>query len=133
MPQLLVVVRINKSTNYWRSPMEFNQRESVARTVTVALNCAITHTHTFGRRGAGRAGLGDRAASANVAVLSFVALTGFLIGPPLIGFVAEHAGIRIGIACVVPFLLLSLLLTGRLVPKPVKSTHNPEAEVPGVL
>jgi MFS family permease len=34
------------------------------------------------------AGIGDRAASANVAVLSFVALTGFLIGPPLIGFVA---------------------------------------------
>lgn len=79
------------------------------------------------------AGLGDRAASANVAVLSFVALTGFLIGPPLIGFVAEHAGIRIGIACVVPFLLLSLLLTGRLVPKPAKTAHNPEAEVPGVL
>lgn len=60
------------------------------------------------------AGLGDRAASANVAVLSFVALTGFLIGPPLIGFVAEHGGIRIGIACVVPFLLVSLFLTGRL-------------------
>ncbi len=60
------------------------------------------------------AGLGDRAASANVAVLSFVALTGFLIGPPLIGFVAEQGGIRIGIACVVPFLLVSLFLTGRL-------------------
>lgn len=60
------------------------------------------------------AGLGDRAASANVAVLSFVALTGFLIGPPLIGFVAEQGGIRIGIACVAPFLLVSLFLTGRL-------------------
>jgi MFS family permease len=79
------------------------------------------------------AGIGDRAASANVAVLSFVALTGFLIGPPLIGFVAEHSGIRFGIACVVPFLLLSLLLTGRLTPRPVKTNHNPEAEVPGVL
>lgn len=79
------------------------------------------------------AGIGDRAASANVAVLSFVALTGFLIGPPLIGFVAEHFGIRFGIACVVPFLLISLFLTGRLTPRPVKTNHNPEADVPGVL
>ena len=79
------------------------------------------------------AGIGDRAASANVAVLSFVALTGFLIGPPLIGFVAEQGGIRLGIACVVPFLLLSLFLTGRLTPRPVKTAHNPEADVPGVL
>ncbi len=79
------------------------------------------------------AGIGDRAASANVAVLSFVALTGFLIGPPLIGFVAEHSDIRLGIACVIPMLVVSLLLTGRLQPRPVKTAHNPEAEVPGVL
>jgi len=79
------------------------------------------------------AGIGDRAASANVAVLSFVALTGFLIGPPLIGFVTEHWGIRVGVACVIPMLVVSLLLTGRLKPKPAKATHNLEAEVPGVL
>ncbi|ODT73134.1 MAG: hypothetical protein ABS75_00125 [Pelagibacterium sp. SCN 63-23] len=79
------------------------------------------------------AGLGDRAASANVAVLSFVALTGFLIGPPLIGFVAEHSDIRFGIACVIPVLLISLMLTGRLKPRPLSTSHNPEAEVPGVL
>jgi MFS family permease len=79
------------------------------------------------------AGIGDRPASANVAVLSFVALTGFLIGPPMIGFVAEVSDIRIGVACVVPFLLLSLFLTGRLKPRPVTTAHNPEADVPGVL
>jgi MFS family permease len=79
------------------------------------------------------AGIGDRPASANVAVLSFVALTGFLIGPPMIGFVAEVSDIRIGVACVVPFLLLSLFLTGRLKPRPVTTDHNPEADVPGVL
>lgn len=79
------------------------------------------------------ASLGDRSASANVAVLSFVALTGFLVGPPLIGFVAEHADIRTGIACVIPVLALSLLLTGRLKPRPVKPDANPEAHVPGVL
>ena len=68
------------------------------------------------------AGIGDRAASANVAVLSFVALTGFLIGPPMIGFVAEHSDIRLGVACVIPVLLLSLLLTGRLKPRPAQPT-----------
>ena len=62
------------------------------------------------------ASLGDRPASANVAVLSFVALTGFLVGPPLIGFVAEHTDIRLGIACLAPVLLVSLALTGRLAP-----------------
>lgn len=79
------------------------------------------------------ASLGDRSASANVAVLSFVALTGFLIGPPLIGFVAEHADIRTGIACVIPVLALSLFLTGRLKPRPAKPIANPEAQIPGVL
>ena len=79
------------------------------------------------------AGIGDRTASANVAVLSFVALTGFLIGPPLIGFVAEHSDIRFGVACVIPMLVVSLFLTGRLAQRPVRTKHNPEAEVPGVL
>lgn len=79
------------------------------------------------------AGLTDRAASANVAVLSFVALLGFLVGPPVIGFVAEHAGIRLGIACVVPALLVSLLLTGRLRATPRRTQHNPQTDIAGVL
>lgn len=79
------------------------------------------------------AGIGDRAASANVAVLSFVALTGFLLGPPLIGFVAEHWGIRVGIACVIPVLLLSVMVAGRLKSPPLKTVHNPEADIPGVI
>ncbi len=79
------------------------------------------------------AGIGDRTASANVAVLSFVALTGFLIGPPLIGFVAEHSDIRVGVACILPFLLLSLVLTGRLEPRRVVGENKSEAEIPGVL
>nr|WP_086471946.1 MFS transporter [Devosia lucknowensis] len=79
------------------------------------------------------AGIGDRAASANVAVLSFVALTGFLIGPPLIGFVAEHWGIRVGVACIIPMLIVSLLLTGRLKPRRVRTAHNPQADIAGVL
>lgn len=66
------------------------------------------------------ASLTDRSASANVAILSFVALLGFLVGPPIIGFVAEHTDIRLGIACLVPVLIASLMLTGRLAVK-----HNP--------
>lgn len=79
------------------------------------------------------ASLTDRAASANVAILSFVALLGFLVGPPIIGFVAEHFDMRLGVACLVPVLLVSLLLTGRLATKPAKQAHNPEADIPGVL
>jgi len=79
------------------------------------------------------ASLTDRAPSANVAVLSFVALLGFLVGPPIIGFVAEHADMRWGIACLVPVLLVSLLLTGRLAVKTKSQTHNLEADTPGVL
>jgi len=60
------------------------------------------------------AGLGDRSAASNVATLSFVALIGFLVGPPLIGFVAEATGLRIGLAMLLPGLLVSLALAGRL-------------------
>lgn len=79
------------------------------------------------------AGIGDRAASANVAVLSFVALTGFLIGPPMIGFVAEHSDIRIGVACIIPFLLMSLVLTNRLKPRAVSVRADIQTQTPGVL
>ena len=53
-------------------------------------------------------------ASQNVAVLSFVALTGFLIGPPVIGFVAEHVAMRVGLAVLIPALLISLAFSARL-------------------
>jgi MFS family permease len=79
------------------------------------------------------ASLTDRTASANVAILSFVALLGFLVGPPVIGFVAEHFDMRLGIACLVPVLLVSLLLTGRLATRTARPSTNPEAEVPGVI
>jgi len=79
------------------------------------------------------ASLTDRTASANVAILSFVALLGFLVGPPVIGFVAEHADMRLAIACLVPVLLVSLLLTGRLASVKPSPSANPEADVPGVI
>lgn len=79
------------------------------------------------------ASLTDRPSSSNVAVLSFVALCGFLVGPPVIGFIAEHADMRMGLLALVPVLLVSLLLTGRLMVSSGKTNHNPEAEIPGVL
>ncbi len=79
------------------------------------------------------ASLTDRTASANVAILSFIALLGFLVGPPVIGFVAEHFDMRVGIACLVPVLLVSLFLTGRLATGKPAPKADLEAEVPGVL
>lgn len=60
------------------------------------------------------ADLKDRSSSTNVATLSFVALVGFLVGPPLIGLIAESFDLRAGLAALLPVLLVSLLLTGRL-------------------
>lgn len=60
------------------------------------------------------ADLGDRPAAENVAILSFIALLGFLVGPPLIGFVAEVLDLRSGLATLLPPLLLSILLASLL-------------------
>ncbi|MDM7981709.1 MAG: MFS transporter [Rhizobium sp.] len=63
------------------------------------------------------ADLGDRPAAENVAILSFIALLGFLVGPPMIGFVAEVLDLRSGLATLLPALLLSILLAGLLRPR----------------
>lgn len=60
------------------------------------------------------ASLRDRPAAANVAILSFMALTGFLIGPPLIGFIAEASGLRVGLAVLLVPLAISLVFTRML-------------------
>lgn len=73
------------------------------------------------------AGIGDRPEANNVAVLSFVALLGFLVGPPLIGFVAEHWAMRVALLCLVPVLLVSLLISGRLT---VRSRAAPQSQIP---
>lgn len=57
------------------------------------------------------ASLTDRPTAASVAILSFVALFGFLIGPPMIGFVAEVTDLRYGLATLFPMLVLSLVMT----------------------
>ena len=47
----------------------------------------------------------------NVALLTFIALTSFLVAPPAIGFIAAHSDIRTGLLLLFPMLLLSVLLS----------------------
>ncbi|MBO6893778.1 MAG: MFS transporter [Roseibium sp.] len=51
-----------------------------------------------------------RSAASNVAVLSFIALLGFLVGPLSIGVLADAHGIRTGLMILVPMICLSFLL-----------------------
>jgi MFS family permease len=63
------------------------------------------------------AGLTDRPAAASVAILSFMALLGFLVGPPVIGFVGEFWGLRAGLAILLVPLTISLVFTRMLTPR----------------
>ena len=56
----------------------------------------------------------DRAAAINVAALSQISFTAFLLGPPLLGYVAEHWGIRWAFGVGGPFILLSLVASSAL-------------------
>ena len=58
--------------------------------------------------------LDDHYESANIAIMATVALGGFLIGPPLIGFVSEVFSLRVAFASLLPGLLVALWLTGWL-------------------
>ena len=62
------------------------------------------------------AALDDRYESANIALMAMVALGGFLVGPPLIGGIAEAASLSWGLAALLPGLALSILLTRWLQP-----------------
>jgi MFS family permease len=58
----------------------------------------------------------DRSAVVNIAALAQTAFVIFLLGPPLLGFVAEHYGIRTSFALGLPLIVLSLLTVGSLDP-----------------
>ena len=60
------------------------------------------------------AGLDDLHEGANIAVLSTITLSGFLIGPPVIGFLAEQVSLRAGLAILVPLLVIAMILAGAL-------------------
>jgi len=58
----------------------------------------------------------DKSAAINVAALAQFSFVAFLLGPPLLGFVAEHAGLRWTFGVALPFVALSFLLVGALAP-----------------
>lgn len=58
----------------------------------------------------------DRPAAANVAALAQTSFVAFLLAPPLLGFVAEHAGIRVTFGVGLPLVVLSLAVSGVLRP-----------------
>jgi len=68
------------------------------------------------------AALTDRPAAASLAILSFVALLGFLVGPPIIGFIGEYWGLRIGLAVLMVPLFVSLIFTHMLTPRATENS-----------
>jgi MFS family permease len=62
----------------------------------------------------------DRPASVNVASLAQISFVAFLLGPPLLGYVAEHFGIRWSFGIGIPLIIISFLIAGVLGSKPVE-------------
>ena len=74
----------------------------------------------------------DRPAAINVAALSQISFVAFLLGPPLLGFVSEHWGIRSAFAIGIPFIGLSLLTAGSLGRRPPSDKPaTPSSEASG--
>jgi MFS family permease len=53
----------------------------------------------------------DRPSTVNVAALAQTAFVSFLLAPPLLGFVAEHLGIRWSFGIALPLVIASLWLS----------------------
>jgi MFS family permease len=72
----------------------------------------------------------DRPASVNVAALGQMTFVVFFAGPPLLGFVAEHFGIRYSYWAVIPLVLAALLVVKALAPTPTPIVSEPEPATP---
>jgi MFS family permease len=70
----------------------------------------------------------DRAAAINVAALAQISFITFLVGPPLLGFVAEHWGIRAAFGLGLPLIVVSLLLAGALGSRPAEKAIPAERD-----
>lgn len=70
----------------------------------------------------------DRPAAINVAALAQFSFIVFLLGPPLLGFVAEHFGIAWTYGFGLPLILVSFLMAGALGEKPAPKAQTREAE-----
>jgi MFS family permease len=58
----------------------------------------------------------DRPAAVNVAALAQISFVSFLLGPPLLGFVAQHWGIRWSFGLGLPLVVLSFFAASALKP-----------------
>lgn len=67
----------------------------------------------------------DRPAAVNVAALAQFSFVMFLVGPPLLGFVAEHFGIRYSFGIGLPLVVLSFIMARALVPPAVQPKPAP--------
>ena len=56
----------------------------------------------------------DRPAAVNVAALAQISFVSFLVGPPLLGYIAEHFGIRWAFGVGIPLVVVGLLMAGAL-------------------
>jgi MFS family permease len=68
----------------------------------------------------------DRPAATNVASLAQISVVAFLLGPPLLGFIAEHWGIRFSFGIGLPLIILSFLVAGALGSKPIAHEVEPD-------
>lgn len=55
-----------------------------------------------------------RSAAMNIASLSLICFSGYVIGPPVVGFIADQVGLRNALAYLIPFAFAVLLLAPRL-------------------
>lgn len=60
------------------------------------------------------AALDNRYESQNIAIMSSVAICGFLIGPPIIGFLADAYSLKVGLSALLPVLVIGFVLAGAL-------------------
>lgn len=67
----------------------------------------------------------DRPAAINVAALAQFSFTAFLLGPPLLGYVAEHFGIRWTFGVGFPLVLLGLFTAQVLAPRTARKVVTP--------
>ena len=66
----------------------------------------------------------DRPAAINVAAIAQISFVTFLLAPPILGFIAEHFGLRWTFGIGLPLIALSFALSGALGEKPMEDTKK---------
>lgn len=57
-----------------------------------------------------------RAAAMNIAALSLICFSGYVVGPPVVGFIAGAVGLKTALACLIPFAIGVIVLAPRVKP-----------------